>query len=33
MVEKGIRRGKCHAIQRHAKANNEYMKKCNKDKK
>ena len=26
MVEKGIRGGICHAIHRHAKANNKYMK-------
>ena len=26
MVEKGIRGGICHSINRHAKANNEYMK-------
>ena len=26
MVEKGIRRGKCHAMHRHAKANDKYIK-------
>ena len=26
MVEKGVRRGICHAIHRYAKANNKYMK-------
>ena len=26
MVEKGIRRGVCHTIHLHIKANNEYMK-------
>ena len=32
MVEKRIRRGICHAIHRHAKANNKYMKNCDKNK-
>ena len=32
MVEKGIRGGICHAVHRHAKANNKYMKNCNKNK-
>ena len=31
MVEKVIRGGICHAIFRHAKANNKYMKDYNKD--
>ena len=31
MVEKGIKGGICHAILRYAKANNKYMKDCNKD--
>ena len=31
MVEKGIRRGICHAILRYAKVNNKYMKDFNKD--
>ena len=31
MVEKGTRCGICHTIQRHAKANNKYMKNYNKD--
>ena len=29
MVEKGIRGGICHSIQRHAKANNKHMKNYN----
>ena len=33
MVEKGIRDGICHSIQRYAKANNKYMKSYNKDEK
>ena len=32
MVEEGIRRGICHAIHRHAKANNKYMRNCDKNK-
>ena len=32
MVEKGIRGGICHAIHRHAKANNKYMKDYDKNK-
>ena len=31
MVEKGIKRGICHAKYRYAKANNKYMKDYNKD--
>ena len=31
MVEKGIRGGICHSIQRYAKANNKYIKSYNKD--
>ena len=33
IVEKGIRRGICHAIHRYAKANNKYMKSYDKNKK
>ena len=32
MVEEGIRGGICHAIHRHAKTNNKYMKSCDKNK-
>ena len=32
MVEKGIREGICHSIYRYAKANNKYMKDCDKNK-
>ena len=32
MVEKGIKRGICHAIHRYAKANNKYMKDSDKNK-
>ena len=31
MVEDGLRGGICHSIHRYAKANNKYMKNCNKD--
>ena len=33
MVEKGIRGGMCHAIHTYSKANNEYMKNYDKNKK
>ena len=33
MVEKGIKRGMCHAIHRYGKANNKYMKGYDKNKK
>ena len=32
MVEKGIRQGICHSIQRYVKADNKYMKDYNKNK-
>ena len=32
MADKGIRRGICHSIYRYAKANNKYMKDCDKNK-
>ena len=32
MVEEGIRGGICHAIHRHAKENNKYVKKYDKNK-
>ena len=33
IIEKGIRRGICHAIRRYAKANNKHMKYYDKNKK
>ena len=33
MVEKGISEGICHAIHQYVKANNKYMKDCDKNKK
>ena len=33
MIEKGVRGGICHSIYRHAKANNKYMKDCDKNNK
>ena len=33
MVEKGITEGICHAIHQYVKANNKYMKDCDKNKK
>ena len=32
IVENGTKGGICHSIYRYAKANNEYMKDCDKDK-
>ena len=32
MVEKAVRGGICHAIHRYVKANNKYMKNCDKNK-
>ena len=32
MVEKGIRGGICHSINRHAKSNNKYIKDCGENK-
>ena len=32
MLEKGIRRGTCHSIYQHAKANNKYMNDYDKNK-